>query len=297
MPRGPYWTPRLPSIALRAWLFKAIQPQQSKWLVETPVPGFKGEDADFRACMLNRFGSIQPEPTDQNLGDPWITSLAADYLTYWKHSLTKPDEREQAERELRSRVSKLLGRSLSNARDFDAAEDEIKREALKHGFYALLGRTQPLRELMLWKKLTVEQRQVNSPEGPQSVRVSYLDDFLLRGWGYYATCKRRSAGGGPPMMACLQYFLRIRALMMRHLSPGATQPVLKHCSPIADFRLYRRRRKLQNDARLTKRRPALGERNQGIVSRKLIVQMVGIFRLLEVFIHCDPGWHELARIA
>jgi len=31
--------------------------------------------------------------------------------------------------------------------------------------------------------------------GSQSVRVSYLDDFLLRGWGYYATCKRRSAGG------------------------------------------------------------------------------------------------------
>jgi hypothetical protein len=73
---------------------------------------------------------------------------------------------------------------LTNDADFDAAEDQIKAEALKRGFHALLGRTQPLRELMIWKKLTVEQRQVNLPEGPQSVRVTYLDDFLLRGWGY-----------------------------------------------------------------------------------------------------------------
>ena len=166
-----------------------------KVLAESSEASFKGDDADFRACMLNRFGSNHPEPIDQNLSDPWIASLATDYLTYWNHSLTKPDEREQAERELRSHLSKLLGHSLTNDADFDAAEDQIKAEALKRGFHVLLGRTQPLRELMIWKKLTVEQRQVNLPEGPQSVRVTYLDDFLLRGWGYYATCKRRSAGG------------------------------------------------------------------------------------------------------
>jgi len=91
----------------------------------------------------------------------------------------KPDEREQAERELNSRVSKLLGHSLANDADFNAAEDQIKAEALKRGFHVLLGRTQPLRELMIWKKQSVEQRQVNLAEGPQRVRVTYLDDFLL----------------------------------------------------------------------------------------------------------------------
>ena len=166
-----------------------------KVLAGIPALEFKGSDADFRACMLNRFDSVGSEPTEQDFGDPWISSLATDYVTYWKQTLAKPAEREQAERELRNRVSKLLGRSLSDDKDFDAAEDEIKRAALKRGLSALLGRTQPLRELMLWKKTTVEQRQVNLPEGPQEVRVTYLDDFLLRGWGYYATCKRRSAGG------------------------------------------------------------------------------------------------------
>ena len=166
-----------------------------KVLRKVSEAGFIGEDAAFRTCMLTRFGSHASDPSDQNWGDPWVASLAADYLTYWKQSLTNPNDRSQAERALRSRVSKLLGHSLANDADFDAAEDQIKSEALKRGFHILLGRTQPLRELMIWKKLTVEQREVTLPEGPQNVKVNYLDDFLLRGWGYYATCKRRSAGG------------------------------------------------------------------------------------------------------
>ncbi|HMK31267.1 MAG TPA: hypothetical protein VK473_16405 [Terriglobales bacterium] len=166
-----------------------------KALADPPAADFKGKDADFRACMLKRFGSADSQPAIQNFGDPWIDSLATDYLTYWRQSLTKPGEREQAERELRSRVSTLLAPSFSKDADFDAAEDAIQGEARKRGFYVLLGRTPPLRELMLWKKTTVEQRQVNLPEGLQSVRVSYLDDFLLRGWSYYATCNSRSAGG------------------------------------------------------------------------------------------------------
>jgi hypothetical protein len=48
---------------------------------------------------------------------------------------------------------------------------------------------------MLWRKQTMERRQVALPEIMQSVTVYLLDDFLLRGWGYYATCGRRSAGG------------------------------------------------------------------------------------------------------
>ena len=84
--------------------------------------------------------------------------LATDYLWYWKQSLTKPNERQQAERKLRSDVSKLLDHSLTDDAEFDATEDQIKAEALKRRFHVLLGRTQPLCELMIWNKVTVEQR-------------------------------------------------------------------------------------------------------------------------------------------
>jgi hypothetical protein len=59
----------------------------------------------------------------------------------------------------------------------------------------LLGRTPPLRELMLWRKTTIDDRTVPLPDGPEVVRVNLLDDFLLRGWAYYVTCGQRSAGG------------------------------------------------------------------------------------------------------
>jgi hypothetical protein len=166
-----------------------------KALADVPETSFKGEDADFRACMLSRFGSSHTEPAIQNLRDPWIESLAINYLTYWNQALSMPEERQRAEGELRRRVSLLLGRSLTSDADYDGAEDEIKAQALQHGFHVLMGRTPPLRELMIWKKLTVDERQVHLPEGIQTVKVSYLDDFVLRGWGYYSTCSRRSAGG------------------------------------------------------------------------------------------------------
>ena len=53
----------------------------------------------------------------------------------------------------------------------------------------------PLRELMLWRRQTTMERQVDLPGGREAVKVNLLDDFVLRGWGYYATCGRRSAGG------------------------------------------------------------------------------------------------------
>jgi hypothetical protein len=166
-----------------------------KALADTPSASFAGDDADFRSCMMSRFGAGAQSPADVTVPDTWITMLAKNYIAYWQRALTKPDERDAAEQELRSATGKLLGHPVADDNAFDSAEDEITTHAEKLGFHVLLGRTAPLRELMLWKKTTVEQRQVNLPETQDSVTVNFLDDFVLRGWGYYATCGRRSAGG------------------------------------------------------------------------------------------------------
>jgi hypothetical protein len=166
-----------------------------KALAETNAAAFAGDDADFRACMMNRFGASAQLPTEMTVADPWVATLAKNYVEYWQRALTKPNERDAAEQELRSATAKLLGHPIANDSAFDSAEDGITIDAEKRGFYVLLGRTAPLRELMLWKKTTIEHRQVNLPETQQNVTVNFLDDFVLRGWGYYATCGRRSAGG------------------------------------------------------------------------------------------------------
>jgi hypothetical protein len=166
----------------------------AKILAKIPASSFTGEDSTFRSCMLGRFKDPDWRLTD-SLIDPWIGSLEENYINYWHLSLTQPKQREQAERELRGAIGKLLKRPITSDNDFDAAEDEISSEAEKRGFHVLMGRTAPLRELMVWRKQTVEQRQVELPETRQSVTVYFLDDFVSRGWGSYATCERRSAGG------------------------------------------------------------------------------------------------------
>jgi hypothetical protein len=181
---------RATGLALQGDAASAVQA-----LAQTPAASFVGEDATFRACMMKRFqGAIQPS-SDFTVTDPWVASLVMNYVAYWQRALTRANEREDAERELRNAISKLLGRPVTSDGEFDEAESAITSDAEKRGFHILLGRTAPLRELMLWKKQTTEPRQVDLPETRQSVTVTFLDDFVVRGWGHYATCGRRSAGG------------------------------------------------------------------------------------------------------
>ena len=166
----------------------------AKMLLGVPALAFAGEDAEWRSCMTGRFGP-SATPAVPAIDDPWMAKLARIYVSYWQRSLTHTAERDEAEQDLKEDLIKLLGRSEGAEPEFDALEKKITAEAQTHGFHVLLGVTSPLRELMAWKKQTVEQRQVLLPEGPYSVKVTLMDDFVLRGWGYYATCGRRSTGG------------------------------------------------------------------------------------------------------
>jgi hypothetical protein len=166
----------------------------AKVLAKVPSSSFTGEDFTFRSCMLSRFKDPSWRMTELMI-DPWVGALEMNYIKYWHRSLTRPKQREDAERELRTAISKLLKRPITSDSDFDAAEDAISSESEKRGFHVLLGRTAPLRELMVWQQQTIEHRQVELPETRQSVTVYFLDDFVSRGWGSYATCERRSAGG------------------------------------------------------------------------------------------------------
>ena len=165
-----------------------------KILLDVPASEYSSEEMEWRSCMVDRFGR-SGKVVELSIDNPWIAEIAEIYLVYWRRSMTKPSDRVDAERKLESAVSRLAGLSLRNDGDFDKVEEEIATRARAHGFHALLGVTAPFHELMLWRKQTVQDRQVHLPEGPYSVKVTLLDDFALRGWGFYATCGRRSTGG------------------------------------------------------------------------------------------------------
>ena len=163
-------------------------------LARVPASEFVGEAREFRDGMFARF-SPAPPPALALGDDPWIAAFAAAYVTYWHSALTRAVAIETAEDRLAATVGPLVGRPLATAVELDDAEPAILAAAAEHGLNALLGRTLPLRELMLWKAETVLERTVALPGGRETVKVVLLDDFLLRGWGHYATCGRRSAGG------------------------------------------------------------------------------------------------------
>ncbi len=148
-----------------------------------------GEAAAFRDCMIQRFGPDSTAPRESHLDDPWLADLVNAFLTYWHQALTKRQSLEAAEDELQGVLGELVGGAHENL------EEQIQAEITKRGLYALMGRTLPLLDLMLWRSQGVAQVEVQLPERAHAMTATYLDDFVLRGWGHFATCGRRSTGG------------------------------------------------------------------------------------------------------
>jgi hypothetical protein len=151
--------------------------------------------SEFRDSMNQRFGPKSRPTTDVNIADEWIQALVNGYITYWHSVLTHQQPQDVAEDSLRKAIAKLLEGSTATSAGDDDADAAVQEEARKRGYYVLLGRTFPLLELMLWQEQRVEDVAVDLPEGQQFVSVNYLDKFVMRGWGHYATCGQRSAGG------------------------------------------------------------------------------------------------------
>jgi hypothetical protein len=164
-------------------------------LARLPADTLDQEAAAFRRCMIERFGPRTAGPQPPGVADPWLEELVNGFVTYWQHVLTKSHALEEAESELRQRLRTLAGRSGGATERPDEMESELQAEIRRRGCYALMGRTLPLLELMLWRAQVTAAVVVGLPEGEQPLLVTYLDDFVLRGWGHYATCGRRSTGG------------------------------------------------------------------------------------------------------
>jgi hypothetical protein len=164
-------------------------------LEATPATEFLGKDADYRACMLERYHARKPVLTTSSIEDPFLRGVLDDYQDYWWRSLAAPAQRDKQEAALLAKLHKRLGASAVKATNMDEIEPVLQTQLEQHGYHAQLGRTPPLRELMVWRKQDTRMYDVQLPEGPYSVRVELLDDFVSRGWMAYGRCERGSAGG------------------------------------------------------------------------------------------------------
>lgn len=161
-------------------------------LEAVPADRFGGDDRAYRACMLERFGQGSAPRLVDATGDARVDELLWLYQEYWWRALTAPASLEQLGDALRERLRVHLG---AHTADWTELEEMAAQRLLASGYHAQLGRTPPLRELMIWRTQNSERYDVVLPEGSHRVRVELLDDFVSRGWSSYGRCGRGSSGG------------------------------------------------------------------------------------------------------
>ena len=162
-------------------------------LQRVPESEFGGEDRAFRACMLDRLGGAPSAVESSELPDTFTRQTLDAYRTYWHAALSRPSASAEAEATLLRALRHSLGRD--DFADFDALEPALAERFERAGFHALLGRTLPLLELMLWTQQETKAIRVELPEGAHVTDVVFLDKFASLGWADFATCHRRGAGG------------------------------------------------------------------------------------------------------
>lgn len=157
-----------------------------------PETQFGERDLAVRNCMMERFDAGSNVETADGEAAFADRAIAA-YRAYWHAALTDPDARSAAEAKLESDLRRMLGLPLET--EWQDIEAEARERFAAEGVHALMGRTPPLLELMVWKSERREERRVQLPEGARPVQVRVLDDFQSLGWSAFATCDRSFTGG------------------------------------------------------------------------------------------------------
>lgn len=170
---------------------QANVPRALQLLKDVDPSALPEKDRQFVLCMRERFGT-EADHSKPEAG-PLADRLLDTYRDYWRSAALRPADREGEEQRLESRLRSLLG--APRHAGIDELEPLVAAALAKDGFHSLQGQTGLLRELMIWSREDSNLVTVALPEGPQRVKVVLLDDFKSMGWGYYAACGRRGAGG------------------------------------------------------------------------------------------------------
>jgi hypothetical protein len=186
-PRGDEAVKRATGLSLQGDVANAL-----KALEAVPAAELGTEDQAFHACMFGRFG-MDAAPARVDDSQSRQDQILAAYRRYWWLSLRVPSQRSAFELELRRDLQSVIG--ARDASEWDALEPRVRERMEAAGYRVLLGQTGVLRELMAWRKEARRSYQVQLPEGEQLTPVVILSDFASLGWGDYATCGRRGAGG------------------------------------------------------------------------------------------------------
>lgn len=214
--------------------------------IETQIAGLKDEQIVLEQYQ-NKFQKGRHEIALDKLEDEATKQLMALFISYWMQSLQSPDQRNYHEEQLQQGVISLAKRHFPVDEQITYKEglQTIENHLKQLGFGFLFGRTQPLLEMMLWKENHEKVYTVELTDGPQTVNVTHIGNFISKGWGHFATHGKASTGGWATSTAlfcvCESYdtasekfnisYLKHEA---RHFADYQLYPALK--SPTLEYR-------------------------------------------------------------
>jgi hypothetical protein len=157
--------------------------------VSTPITAKQKAAVD---CIRARFAGAS---LSNDLPRGASAALTA-YEDYWRAVMLKADSPAAAQAKLLSALNAIP--ALAGAHDhasLDSVSEYVVPALEAEGLHALTGKTEPLYELMIWKRQETMVYDVALPEGEVQVKVVLLDDFASPGWSGFATCGVAQTGG------------------------------------------------------------------------------------------------------
>lgn len=117
------------------------------------------------------------------------------YRDYWTKALMGELAGEAGDRFLAEDLRAVLARHGIRPPDDDDPVERAGKELERVGLFRIGGKTLPFFELMLWARQDTTRYDVELTDGPRTVEVVFVRDFLVRGWAEWATFGRASTGG------------------------------------------------------------------------------------------------------
>jgi hypothetical protein len=154
----------------------------------------EGEEKELQERFEARFLRGEAEPLPDGT-PPLQVDLIRAYRDYWNEALRNGWDTEAGEPRIRAAVGDVLARNgIVVAPGADVLE--AMKEAVEAGGGHLLGGvTRPHFDLMIWADEETRHFDVQLTDGPTTVEVAFIGDFLVTGWSHWATFGRAYTGG------------------------------------------------------------------------------------------------------
>jgi hypothetical protein len=154
-------------------------------------------DQELAAKFHQRFVQRSESPSIAS-GNALVDLVVAEYRDYWAGALLQTAERTANAMSLETSLIDTLreqgGLRLPPTVEEDTWE-RLRQAVADRGFYVLVETAPPLQDLLIWRKQTEKQFEIELTDQVATVNVVFMSDFYSLGWKHFAALGLASTTG------------------------------------------------------------------------------------------------------